>query len=137
MMAAWLPPANAAGWRRHTHSRGSVRRRRYRVSSVMREHASLRSSGGKKNTLRDLREEAWELVRSRTPADTRSVVWGVSHLPRRGGAAALLPPVPCGETRALGIAGREHAPHGPLCPLRRPGVRGGPRPDQRPRGGVV
>ena len=48
MMTAWLPHANAAGWRRHTPSLGSVCRRRYRVSSVIREHASLRSSGGKK-----------------------------------------------------------------------------------------
>src|SRR5271168_2954316 len=111
---------SAATWQTHTHSPAFVPELSSTVALVTRNCGSLASRGAQKNVLRDLRDDASQLLRPHAAASARSLERALSHPARPGSASGSMPPVWRGEARATGVPGRQSVLYPTLCVLRRP-----------------
>lgn len=93
-------------------------------SSVIRGRGSSPSPGAQKNTLRNLRAPAPQLVRSEDAPRAGSLVRRSPHLPGRRTPARGLPALRDGEAGAARLPGRLAVLHQTLCLLRRPALPG-------------
>jgi hypothetical protein len=98
--------------------------RSFVTASAIRRHGSLSGRGAQKNALRDLRDDAMQLLRPYAAAGMRFVERPLSHRARYRSASGSMPSVWRVETRATGVPGRQsvlypklHVLRGPALPL--------------------
>src|SRR5262249_59453181 len=118
MMFSWLPQRSKSVFWTHTDLSAFVRSHISKGSSVIRRHESLRSCGAQKNGLRRVRTNALGLVRSQPTASARSVLRGVSDLPRVRGSAGVLAGLCRGVAREGFLFGRQCTYYPPSFILR-------------------
>ena len=89
--------------------------RGYRECSVTRMREWCGLCGAQKNGLWSVRPHAIGLVRPQAAVGARSVLRGLAHLPRAGGAPRVVPKLRAREARAAGVFDRQGAAHQALC----------------------
>src|SRR5450631_4546608 len=113
---------SAATWHTHTHSPVSAPALSSTAASVTRKCGSLSSHGAQKNLLRELRDDASQLLRPHAAAGARSLQRPLSHPARHRSSSGSMPPVWRGEARATGVLGRQSVLYPTLFVLRGPAL---------------
>src|ERR1700682_1194730 len=103
MICRCLRHLSAAIWQTHTQSLVFVPALRYAVASAVRKRGLLPWHGAQKNLLRDLRDDASQLLRPHASASARSLQRSFSHRARFGSTPGFVPAVWDGEARATGV----------------------------------
>src|SRR5271170_565143 len=113
---------SAAIWQMRTHFLVSVPEPSSTAVSVTRKCGSLPSRDAQKNVLRNLWDDASELLRPHPATSARFVQWTVSCSARYRGSSGSMPSVWRGEARATGVPGRQSVLYPTLRVLRGPAL---------------
>ena len=118
MMFRWLPHRRESVYWMHTDFPASGLWNRCAAYSVTRRRGSSRSCAAQKNPLRGVWPRALGLVRPQDTSGPRPALRELSGLSAVRSSACVLPQLPSGEARGLGVLGREPLLHEALCLLR-------------------